>query len=230
MEGSLRVIAACVMASVCLSVVAAEKPTAKAKAQAIDYSKAITIPITDKLKEDLRRFIRLRSTLLVKLTDEECKLQSGGVCPIMIPILLVEDPEDPAKEYCVAVFPEVVKLPGAGSSSTEKTVVWSLVMPGSATKPPGATFTFYSEKDHGGQKDMGILLLKNGSNQMHSGTRGDGTSAQPDKTKYLFKNKHKIPNAKGVYLPIVVRTDNAGTSSEKVSVCGTPDPLIETTP
>jgi hypothetical protein len=217
MERFLKIVAACVMASLCLSVPAAEKP----KAKAIDYSKAITVVITEQMTADLLRFMQLRRTLLVPV-KEACSYQTGGVCPIEIPVVLLQDPADATKQYCVAVFPEVVKLPGAGAGSIEKTVVWSLKP--KSPPPPGVTFTFYSEKDHG------IILLKNGSNQMHSGTHGDGTATQPDKTKYLFKNKHKVQGAQAVYLPIVVRTDNAGTPTEKVSVCGTPDPLIENIP
>jgi hypothetical protein len=64
---------------------------------------------------------------------------------------------------------------------------------------------------------------------MHNGELGDGTQApgsDPDPTKYLFRHKNNKAKAVSVYLPIIVRTDNAGMPSEEVSVCGIPDPRI----
>jgi hypothetical protein len=206
-----RALLACLLGSLCFGAFGAEKSK-------IDYSKAIKVPISEDRLSDLKKSIILRRALLVPLPDPNCTYQSGGVCPIDIPVLLLPDPQDATKIYCVAVFPELVVLPGSGPSAPEKTIVWSLTGP--ASPPPNATFTFYNEKDHG------IILLQDIHKQMHGGTLGDGTTSTVDPTKYMFKNKNKISKAESVYLPIVVRTDNVGTAQEKVSVCGTPDPRI----
>jgi hypothetical protein len=209
---------ACLLAAVCLSVFAARKPPAKERVS-IDYSKAIAPLITDERLTEIQKSIVLHRLLLVPLSDPTCPLQSGGVCPIEIPVLLLPDPADTTKFYCVAVFPEVVVLPGSTvTNPSEKIIVWALKP--ASPPPPGTTFTFYDEKNHG------IILLKNGSTQLHHGALGDGTLPL-DPTKYMFRSKNNVSKAEAVYLPIVVRTDDAGKPSEKVSVCGTPDPRIQ---
>jgi hypothetical protein len=114
----------------------------------------------------------------------------------------------------------VVTLPRT-PGNPEKTIVWYLDP--QFTVPSGSKFTFYDEKDHG------IIILTDNDHQMHNGELGDGTQApgsDPDPTKYLFRHKNNKAKAVSVYLPIIVRTDNAGMPSEEVSVCGIPDPRI----
>lgn len=211
-----RAAVACVMASLCLSVLAAENPKAKNKELKIDYSKALNVDkfVTPEMKADFLKFMQLRSALLVNV-GEPCQFQSGGVCPIDIPVYLLAGSD--GKVYCAAAFPESVTLPGADPGDPGKIIVWRLVT--TFPIPPGATFTFYSEKDHG------IIVLSDPDKQMKKGNLGDGTTPV-DPTKYMFTHKHNKSKAVSVYLPIVLRTDNAGTSTEKVSVCGTPDPRI----
>jgi hypothetical protein len=228
-----KVVIAFFMASLCLGLQAAKAPPAKepAKAQAkkrgppINYQDSIMISqlVNDERKASFLKFMMLRQTLLIPLTDTHCKYQTGGVvCVIQVPVYLLTDPMDPTKTYCAAAFPELVTLPGAAApGNPEKTIVWYLDP--QFTIPSGAKFTFYSEKDHG------IILLKDDDKQMHDGELGDGTqapSAPPDATKYLFRHKNNKGQAVSIYLPIVVRTDTISGSPDKVSVCGTPDPRI----
>lgn len=216
-----KVVVACVLTSLC-SIAPAQKAKVK-KTLPIDYSLALKVPIADLLKSDFKTLFQLRRALLVPLTNPGCTYQSGGVCAIEVPVFLMKHPTENTM-YCGAAFPEVVKLPDSGDKSTgEKTIVWTLkpvALNQGDPMPAPNEITFYPEKDHG------IILLKNGDKQMHGGTLGDGTKVPPEATSYLFKNKHRAKTAEAVYLPIVVRTENAGTSTEKISVCGTPDPKM----
>lgn len=210
----LRAVAGCVVASLCLSVVAAEKAKRRAP---IDYSHVPREVVSDELRKDLLQFMLLRQRLLTP--PQTCAYQTGGVCVIQVPVILLPDPKDTTgmTQYCVALFPAEFHLPGSASTNTEKTIVWSLLPPSPAPTGP-ATFTFYDEPNHG------IIILSDDNKQIHAGTLGDGTMPV-DATKYLVRDKHKGKN-EAVYLPIVVRTDNPGTTSKKVSVCGTPDPKV----
>jgi hypothetical protein len=209
-----KAVAACAMASLCLSVLAAENPKAKKQQFRIDYSKAQQVEITEQMRVNFAKFIEGRRALLAKSVP--CTYQTGGICVLDIPVILVADPANASNIYCVAVFPEEYSLPGTPTTD-EKTIVWRLVPP--SPLPAGATFTFFDKKD------LGIIVLSDNSSQLKGGSLGDGTVTPPDATKYRFVNKHKV-KSKAVYLPIVVRTDNAGTASQKVSMCGTPDPTI----
>src|SRR4051794_35294243 len=106
-----RAAAGCVMASLCLSVFAAENPKAKRQLK-IDYSKAQRVEVTDQMRANFPKSIEGRRALLAKNVPP-CQYQPGGVCAFNIPVILVPDPADPANIYCVAVFPEVLSLPGA---------------------------------------------------------------------------------------------------------------------
>ncbi len=218
---SLRTLAACALAVLSASIAAAEpgKPAKQAKAAPIEYAGKADVTITDERKKQLLQFMQLRSVLFTK--PQPCVFQPGGKCVIEVPVILLDDPAN-STQYCVALFPEEVSLGPAASTDPGKFVVWSLIAPSPA--PAGARFTFFDDKAAVG-KAPGIIILSDKNKQLHGGTLGDGTSTPPDPTKYLFRNKHKLQN-KAVYIPIVVRTDNLGTASEKVSVCGTPDPRI----
>jgi hypothetical protein len=220
MKHLLKAIVVCAIASFCVSAPAAEKAGKNAKrGPPIDYSKALKFGIPEKYRTDFEAFIRARRALLVPLADPNCPFQTGGVCAIEVPVFLWKHPTE-STLYCGAAFPELIKLPGSGPGSSEKTIVWSLkpvaLNPGDPV-PPANEITFYDDK-------IGVILLKNDSSQMHNGARGDGTHGmgQPDTTKFLYQNKHKVKTAEAVYLPVVVRTESNG----KVSVCGTPDPRI----
>ena len=219
MKRFLKVLAACVMASLCVSVPGVQNPKAKrSKSPPIVYTGKSDIKVTDELMAQFLKFMQLRAVLFTPPTT--CVLQSGGVCVIEVPIILVSD--SGGTQYCVGLFPEKVSLAATATGNPEKTIVWSLIPPSSA--PAGATFTFFD--DSGAlSKAPGIIILSDIKKQMHNGALGDGTTTPPDATKYLIKNKHKL-KGEAVYIPIIVRTDNAGTPSEKVSVCGTPDPRI----
>jgi hypothetical protein len=230
-----KVVVAFFTASLCLGVQAAEKPpvnqTPKQRAKApvkprgmlLNYEQSIRISqlVTDEMKANYLKFMELRQSLLVQLTDSNCKYQAGGVvCLVQVPVYLLTNPSEPGKVYCAAAFPKLITLPRT-NGNPEKTIVWYLD-PQFAV-PTGAKFTFYQEPDHG------IIVLNDKDHQMRGGELGDGTQApgaDPDPTKYLFRHKNNKPNAVSVYLPIVVRTDNEGMPSEEVSVCGTPDPRI----
>ena len=206
------------MTSLCLGVGAAENGAAKRKPP-IDFSPHSKFEVTTELRQQLLQFMLLRKKLLIPPVT--CVLQPGGVCVVDVQVILLPDPADPTKqtEYCVALFPEVVHMPApASSTNPEKTIVWSLLPPSPGPVVGPATFTFYDEPNHG------IIILSDIKKQMRAGTLGDGTSPI-DATKYLIKDKHKT-TGDAVYLPIVVRIDNPGTSAEKKSVCGTPDPRI----
>jgi hypothetical protein len=202
------------MASLCLSVLAAENPKTKKQQLRIDYSKAQQVKITEQMRANFVKFIEGRRALLAQSVT--CTYQPGGICVLDIPVILVPDPANSANVYCVAVFPEEFDLPGTPGAN-EKIIVWRLIPP--SPVPVGAQFTFFDKKDYG------IIVISDNSNQLHGGALGDGTVSPPDATKYMFMDKHKIKD-QAVYIPIVVRTDNAGTASQKVSVCGTPDPTI----
>lgn len=219
-----KAVAACVIASLCVGASAAEKRRIKTKNARIDYSLALKVKVPDNFKLNLEAFLLARKAIAIPLDKDACEFQTGGVCAIEVPVFLWTNPADNIM-YCGAAFPELVKLPGAKSDNSDKTVVWRLIPTAlSAGDPVPAVgeITFYSEKNHG------IILLKNGDSQMHSGKHGDGSEGAnpPDMTAYQFKNKHKVKGAEATYLPIVVRTDAASTPIGKVSVCGTPDPRI----
>jgi hypothetical protein len=211
-------VAACVLALLSVSAVAAP-PNEKAKRskQPIVYSERSNITITDEQKAQFLKFMELRSVLFT--SPVTCAIQVGGVCVIEVPVVLVSDSS--GTEYCVGLFPETVSLAGTTSTDTEKTVVWAL----SPVNPPpaGTTFTFYDASKYL-TKAPGIIILSDKNKQMHSGALGDGTTPV-NPTRWRLKNKHTIIG-EAVYIPVVVRTDNAGTTMEKVSVCGTPDPRI----
>ena len=205
-----------------MSVVAQAKPEnarPRAKSPKIVYTGKSELAVTDEMMKKFLLFMQLRSVLFTKPIS--CVLQPGGVCVIEVPVILVPDPAS-TEIYCVAVFPEKVSLSGTASTSIEKTIVWSLIPPASA--PANATFTFFDDKASVG-KAPGVIVLSDANKQLHNGTIGDGTITPPDPTKWLIKNKHKL-KGEAVYIPVIVRTDNAGTASEKVSVSGTPDPRI----
>ena len=221
-----RTVAACISALIAMSVVAQPRPDKapprgkSAKSAPISYKSKADIVITEEMMKKFLLFMQLRSVLFTPPVS--CVLQPGGVCVIDVPVILVPDPSTPGTDYCVALFPEKVSISGTSSTTTEKTIIWSLIPPAAA--PAGATFTFFDDKAAVG-KAPGIIILTDTNKQLHNGTIGDGTTSTPDPTKWLIKNKHKI-KGEAVYIPVIVRTDNAGTPSEKVSVCGTPDPRI----
>lgn len=217
-----RTLAACLLALISVSVVAQpvkKKHSASAKPAPIQYSGRSDFQTDDKLMNQFLLFMQLRTKLFTP--PKTCAIKPAGVCVIEVPVILVPDPANGA-EYCVALFPETVSFTGTTATDPGKKVVWSLIQP--SPPPAGATFTFFDDKTTI-NKAPGIIILSDSKKQMENGSLGDGTSSTPDPTKYNFKNKH---TAKGeaVYLPVVVRTDNAGTASAKVSMCGTPDPRI----
>lgn len=211
--------AACVLALLSVSIVAApaNEKAKRSKQPPIVYSERSHITITDEQKAQFLKFMELRSVLFT--SPVTCAIQVGGVCVIEVPVVLVSDSS--GTEYCVGLFPETVSLAGTTSTDTEKTVVWAL----SPVNPPpaGTTFTFYDASKYL-TKAPGIIILSDKNKQMHSGALGDGTTPV-NPTRWRLKNKHTIIG-EAVYIPVVVRTDNAGTTMEKVSVCGTPDPRI----
>jgi hypothetical protein len=202
-----------------VAAVEAGKPVKRTKAPAIVYKNKASVDITDeKLRLQWMQFMQLRSVLFTK--SAPCVYQTGAVCLIEVPIVLLKDPNTGA-DYCVGLFPEELSLGPAAPPG--KTIVWSLIQP-TTPFPAGTTFTFFDDKATVG-KAPSIIVLSDKHKQLNGGTLGDGTLTVPDPTKYLIRHKHTVPN-RAVYLPIVVRTDNPGTASEKVSVCGTPDPTI----
>ena len=218
LQGTLAICALAVL-SVGAAKGESNKPVKRAKAPAIVYTGKSDVKVTDELLKRLQQFMLLRSVLLT--APYSCTYQAGGVCLVEVPIILVPDPGS-GEMYCVGLFPEEISLSSTTTLNPEKTIVWSLIPP--SPLPAGATFTFFDDKATVG-KAPGVIVLRDSNKQLHDGALGDGTSNPPDPTKYQIKNKHKMLN-KAVYIPVVVRTDNAGTASEKVSVCGTPDPRI----
>ncbi|HEY2560540.1 MAG TPA: hypothetical protein VGI48_12590 [Caldimonas sp.] len=205
-----------------MGVIAADPPSKKAKrlkAPPIVYSEKSEFKVTDEQKTEFLKFMELRSVLFTPSVDP-CRLLPGGVvCLIDVPIILLTG--SGGTQYCVGLFPKEVVLDGTTSASTERVIVWRLIRPGSA--PATTTFTFFDDTSSVG-KAPGIVILSDPKQQLHDGILGDGTGS-PDGTKWLIWNRHKVVS-KAVYIPVVVRTDNPGTPSEEVSVCGTPDPRI----
>lgn len=209
----------CAFAALSLSVAQAEsdKSVKRSKTTAIPYTGKADVSVTEEMRKQLLQFMQYRALLFTR--SRPCVILTDRVCLIEVPVILLPD-QASGTVYCVALFPEEVSLGPA--PSTEKTIVWSLIPPSSA--PAGTTFTFFDDKA-AVSKAPGIIVLSDGKKQLHDGTLGDGTVTPPDPTKYLIKHRHKVKNV-GVYIPVVVRTDNPGAASEKVSVCGTPDPRI----
>ncbi len=216
-----RRLAGCMLAVLSMGMVAAaERPAVnRTKAPEIVYTGKADFELTIELQQKLLQFIKLRTVLFTKA--KQCVLQAGGVCVIEVPIILLKDPTGP-EEYCVGLFPEEISITGTAPGNPVKTFVWSLIPP--VSPPPNAKFTFFDDQAAVG-KAPGIIVLKDSKKQLHGGMIGDGTVTPADPTKYLLKNKHR-EKGKAVYIPVVVRTDDAGLATEKVSVCGTPDPRI----
>ena len=115
-----KALVACAMASLCLSATAQDKRKNVKRGPPIDYSLALKVTIPDKFKSDFEAFIRARRALLIPLANPTCPYQTGGVCAIEVPVFLWKHPTDNTM-YCGAAFPELVKLPGSGPSSSVKT-------------------------------------------------------------------------------------------------------------
>lgn len=214
-------LAVCMLAVLSMGMAAAaDRPVVKrTKAPELVYTGKADFELTIELRQQLLQFMKLRTVLFTKA--KTCVLQPGGVCVIEVPIILLKDSSGP-DEYCVGLFPEEVSITGTASGNPVKTFVWSLIPP--VSPPPNATFTFFDDQAAVG-KAPGIIVLKDAKKQLVGGMIGDGTTSPADPTKYLLKNKHR-EKGKAVYIPVVVRTDDAGLPAEKVSVCGTPDPRI----
>ncbi len=192
---------------------------AEYKGPKIVYTNDPGVKIDDNLLRRLQQYVRSRSFLFTP--PKSCVLQ-GGVCVIEIPVVLVKDAQ--GTDYCVALFPERVSISGTLAGKRNDTpIVWSLIPPKPA-QAPGTTFTFFDDS-HSLDKAKGILFLDDTQKQMDGAGLGDGITLPADNTKYHVINQH---SQKGLatYLPIVVRTDFANTPTPKVSMCGTPDPVI----
>lgn len=214
-------LAVCALAALCVSAAGAEsgKPAKREHASPIVYTGKADVTITDELQKRLLQFMQLRSVLFTR--PQPCVFRPGGVCVIEVPIILLKDPGS-GQEYCVGLFPEEVSLGSTAPANPPKTIVWSLIPPSPA--PAAATFTFFDDRAAVG-KAPGIIILSDRHAQLHGGALGDGYTTPPDPTKYRIRNRHRLRN-EAVYIPVVVRTDKPGTASQKVSVCGTPDPRI----
>ena len=209
-----RIVAVCAFGLLATGIAASAAEQKRPIAKNIVYSGKLAPALTEEQRKLLLLFAQSRRVLFTESTT--CVPQPGGVCVIEVPVYLLSDANG---TYCVARFPEKYSIPGT-PGSTEKTIVWSLLPPADA--PANATFTFFEGKIS--NKALGIIVIKDGNTQLHDGALGDGTTPT-DAKRFLIKNKHKI-KGESVYIPIVVRKDDAGTSAEKVSVCGTPDPTI----
>lgn len=210
-------IGACLVALFCQGTVAQQAPKPGVKEPAMKAGQQKLKVITPEFRKQILQYMQFRRFLYTDPIDCNLEGDKGDICPILVQLVQVSDAS--GTKYCVGLAPERVKLrytPG----NDAKRIVWKLVLP----DPPvaNAEFFFHGEDDHG------ILWLSNfGSpKQMHTGRLGDGSPGSPDRTKFNVMNRHKVAG-EAVYVPIILQKD---TVTGKISLCGTPDPLIENVP
>ncbi len=214
-------IVACAALSACTTgmVVGQGRDTAFDGAK-IDYSRIAAPTVTERQKSLASLFLKTRKALFA---DQECKFQSptNNICVLPIPVILV--PDESGNEYCVAIFPERLGLPGTTQlkPNSKKIVFW--LVP-TFQHPTDVTFRFFDDRQTL-DKAPGIVVLKDEAMQMTGAGLGDG-SVPEDTSMYHFVTKHDEKGKALIYLPLVVRTDSVGSAMPKVSVCATPDPIM----
>jgi len=167
------------------------------------------------LQKEVLAFMELRKAILFTKAIAGCEIKTGGVCEIPIEVIRVTGSDGTI--YCAARAPESVTLTDT-QNADERTLVWSLTFPEAV--PGDTSYYFLGEKDHG------VLVLRDDDKQIYNGKLGDGSGGPPNVHKYNAKSRHNSRKSVSVYVPVVLQDVKQTDGSIKTSLCGTPDPRI----